>query len=1064
MYTKKHYKMPILASAIASIMLTGCGSSESHEEPKNNNQTIVDQGVTPTAPDKATPQPAPDNQTPEPTPPVVTISGPSDVQEKAAFSLTLSAQDDGEIKSIAWTHDASIDLEKVTDNTGNATFTVPDINQDHVVNFTVTVIDDEDEKVEQVHTVNINRITESLTVQGVVTDSPIQHAKVQLVAGEQHVDVIANEKGEYLATIEVDETEVDEMLKIVALGSDAQPEVEFVSQLGTIGALKAQAGDDGVLNNEENFSVNVTNVTTAEYALLQRTGIDLVSDERLNDALQAVDGESMLTLATLIKVIVDSENYSLPEGVSSTLALVSNEEKASEFEQMVKSSNSAYFSEVKKQILDDKNLTSNAVVSLQGDYLLYQSKYYNTSAYHLSLDENGQGKFVAETAVAVSKLSLIDGLSVMELEEPVTLYTSRRVKRDENGAEVVDEQGNRVYASVVHKSSKLSIDTLRASNGSSIIELNTHTQEFVDGELNQEAQLDTLDIYRLMDKQSIPSLTADEVVGKTWLIQLFDRDFVSQDQTIKRYMFNEDGSVTSNIAGETATWQLQGNALVVSIESGEGAKVLQLWPTNAGSIGVTLVAKETHKVDDENERSVSYGGIMVAKQSDLTVTAEQIAGRWTGFIGRTQALHELRISEKLDVRVGASGSTRYRHGKLENNHFYREYFRDNLFRVCEQVTEGCELTAYMEYEFLAVEGSDYLVYRRMVEQVGTEQEGQTREGIYHYIYTPEYTYKQFSSEMLSDFTRFYVESEMGSSPTIEISREQGFNNDEFISTITRNNASYPVQIVNGLLQYSDGDTEMQVSLLEETDNFISVCVYELEAGCSDDKHQTWYTKPGAVPRQRSHLLDTTQFNSKHYSIEQMINGKVAFRRTSSTEWDMDYALSNGKITLTGAPVTDIPDYFLEVLSKVEIEEQNENVVLTVTTDRYSDGQLSEQTTTEEVLSKVDAKQGLNVSKDEIIGTWSVEKYYEFGNELSTYHFEDGVGYSLSENGNRSEFTWDIDGNVLTLTFDFPWVYRFTLTKKVSDGFQLIHQMGDLHQLSYYATYFNHGAVSKMTKQ
>ncbi|KZN48434.1 COG1470 family protein [Pseudoalteromonas luteoviolacea] len=1043
MYIKQYYKMPILASTVVSLILTGCGGSSSKEEEKLNAPAAVAEQVSPELAPELAPEPTPEpTPEPEPTPAPLTftVTGPSEVQEKTDFSLTLAVEGEGTIESVDWTHDSSLNLAMSEESDHSVKFSVPDINQDHTVSFTVTAISDSEEKIEQVHSVTLKRITKSLSLQGIVTDSPIQHAQVKLFAGESSVEVEANEFGEYTAALEVDESEIDEMIKVVAVGSSTQPEVEFVSQLGTFSALLEQAGDDAILSKSENFSVNVTNVTTAEFALLQRTDIEITDDESLREALLAVDGDEMLNLATVIKVIVDSEDYDLPEGVSSTLELVSNEEQAEMFKAALQSNNPTYFDQVKKQILDDDSLTSKDLTALQGDFLLYHPKYHNHYAYHLSLDESGQGQFVAQNSVEVTKVSYVDEKYVVELAEPAILYRSERYKRDENDEVILDEDNVPLNAQIAWKSSKLSLEVLHVNQGANIVELNTYAQEYVDGELNSAANLNTKYTYRLLDKKLTEPLKREELVGKIWLIEADSKDFRLPDRAINRYVFNEDGTATIEGQDGNTVWELDGNSLVIVHKNEESEVSTQYWFTKSIASGFYIVAKEQQLEEGTVSNSASLLGIMFPKQPDLNVTEEQLIGKWTGFIGRTQSLHDLRVFPDLNVKVGVAELTPYAHGKLENNRFYRQWYRSTTdFSTCYELTSNCELSALMEYEFLSIEDNNYVVYRKVVEHPGTAEQNVSYAGLFHYHYTSENEYSAFNAIMLGGNTTFFVESEIGDSPTIFIRTD---DNDDYV--IGLNGADYPMSIVDGYLQYTVEGIVNRISWLNESDDYIEVCVFEASQGCQEHNKQVWFYKPEALPRKKSYFFDKRDVDSIHYTLEQRWDESVEFKSAYEFDSSMNAEVVGGKIILTVPQDAYTPDYAFERIDRVEIEDVGEKSKLTITWNSYDFGQIQSSLITQSIKDKVDARNGIQILPEDMIGQWSIPNHY-----LYTYYFEDGEGYKVNNfDDQREEFTWSLDGgNVLNLVYNYYHVERITVVDDIEVGYQFIMEFGNTHPYS-----------------
>jgi hypothetical protein len=200
----------------------------------------------------------------------------------------------------------------------------------------------------------------SVTITGLVTDKIISNAEVKITVGENEFLETADENGVYTITITVDESLINQLVQIRAIGdSNINPEVEFVSQLGSLSSLIEQAGEDGNLTQKDNFGVNVTNVTTAEYALLSRDGEIPTTDTELKTAISALNSDEKNTLAALIKIVVDNENHKLPTGVT-TLNLVNESAIATAFEQDVISQDPTLIAKTISSIVNDNSLTSES--------------------------------------------------------------------------------------------------------------------------------------------------------------------------------------------------------------------------------------------------------------------------------------------------------------------------------------------------------------------------------------------------------------------------------------------------------------------------------------------------------------------------------------------------------------------------------------------------------------------------------------------------------------------------------------------------------------------------------
>ncbi|WP_394203012.1 carboxypeptidase-like regulatory domain-containing protein [Shewanella waksmanii] len=154
------------------------------------------------------------------------------------------------------------------------------------------------------------------TLTGLITDEPIPYATVSVTIGGQTYTTTADANGAY--SLDIVTANLDELLVIEssAINEQTGDEINFVNMVGSFSR---------VLSDPD--PVNVTNVTTASYALVVEAngGSAPTTAEELATAETAVDATELFELAAVIKLIVDDPNYSLPDGYDSVLDLVSDE-------------------------------------------------------------------------------------------------------------------------------------------------------------------------------------------------------------------------------------------------------------------------------------------------------------------------------------------------------------------------------------------------------------------------------------------------------------------------------------------------------------------------------------------------------------------------------------------------------------------------------------------------------------------------------------------------------------------------------------------------------------------
>lgn len=370
----------------------------------------------------------------------IAAASSAEVQEQTSFSIRAdvsgSASDSSDVSFTAsWSiTDAPAGFEMPltvedldADNKSIIRFTTPDVDQDTNITISITaaISGQSDTQIEKDIVVTITA-NQEVVISGAVVDEPIPNAAVQIVIGETTYNVVADANGEYELSVEYPDPSV--MTLVTASGAEGQEEVLFKSYLGTGTKLLEQSGDDGVLNKDENFWVNVTNVTTAEFVLVQDALADgevIESEEDLQEAREELDEDEVLEVAAIIKVIVDNDDVDLPEGIDNVLDLVSDETATEEFVEELEEENPGIIEETIEDIETDGNLTEPDVATggLVGDDGSVTLKDFegNESETTVVLGES----FTSENAIGVYDLLVeVTEEGVTEQEEIIVTIAS----------------------------------------------------------------------------------------------------------------------------------------------------------------------------------------------------------------------------------------------------------------------------------------------------------------------------------------------------------------------------------------------------------------------------------------------------------------------------------------------------------------------------------------------------------------------------------------------------------------------------------------------------------------
>jgi len=816
----------LLAAVFGTLFLVGCGGGGSS-----------DSGTKPDPVD-------PVNQSP-----TVSISADSEGTEQTSFKLSAVAGDsDGSIASYSWTSDASFDFAQSGGLTSaEATFQTPDIDADTTVNFTVTVTDNDGATASAKHSVIFKRNVSTVTITGIVTDQPIANAELEINVGSDVFSVNADPTGRYTIELVVDESASEKLVLVKAKGLDStNPGVVFVSQLSSIQALLEQAGEDNTLDSEDNFGVNITNVTTAEYALLTRNNEEPQSVEELNAAFLNVDADEKILLATLIKIIVDNADYVLPEGVENTLDLVSDEDTAKSFEDEVNEKDPDLIEETKEEIKKDENLVSDSDEPIVGDFIVNSPRYYNNDAYHLVLASDGTGELNANTSSTLT-MSKESGVYTLALANSVVTYTDEY------------NDGNESYIAQT-KLTDISFQVLAENEVFRTIEVTQTTQRTLDYQNGSEPVVEPSSTRtyttNLIDKTKTIALNTAELTENTWILDLRDNDYdsASSDDEPETLRFYADG--TGDVTGESSevfSWVLNDTKLSISYDENGETGLIEFWFTKALSAGYQVVALDT----SFDEPSNTLTGLMI-KKANVTTTDEDIIGRWHGFVGTSQS-YDLNIYPDGSVAIGLGYSSFQGHiedGNFSRKRFYSETY--GLVSSCDGFADDCYLESEMQHEFINIIGSTYYIIRTLTYYTMAGEAYDEVKSVFIYEYSKDLSYSAFTEELLEGSILFYKDD--SSSDAIymqyndlgEVEYVVSFDGVEHIATFNDGVLSYQV----------DGNTWF-VELVSADENAVTICRYQQGSSCSADTQISYLPKRPKVtltvnPSQNGNLSPTSQ--------------------------------------------------------------------------------------------------------------------------------------------------------------------------------------------------------------
>ncbi|WP_143474497.1 Ig-like domain-containing protein [Pseudoalteromonas sp. PAB 2.2] len=811
-----HFKQLLLATSLVGLTACGGSGSDSDEDKK---------------------PPVAENKSP-----TVSISSDETLTEGSELTLLATATDsDGTISTYAWSQISGPDLALSGSDSSSLTITAPAIEDDADVVLSVTVTDDDGATANAQVTIQLKRKVLSVTITGIVTDEPIINSNVAVQIGDELFEITADEQGRYRVDVEVDDSFANKLVKLVALGDNAiNPGVEFVSQLKSIATLISQAGEDGTLSKEENFGVNITNVSTAEFALISRDNDTVDSEDALDKALLAIDADEKLLLSALIKIIVDNPDYSLPEGVESTLDLVSDSEGIDDFINTVNSQDPALIETVKETIKDDEELVDNSFGSVVGDYVVMAPKYYTRfGAGQINFNPDGTGSYVFINFNASFSWTQDNDVVSITVPEPVKVscYFDVGTVTQEEMCEYLTDLDMRIL---------LENDANRTVELYSAFETkNESTTEIISTE--------ELTANRtLIDKTQTLNVAAADLVG-SWYVDNTS-DFYGYSSAVN-FNLVEGGTgtlINNSNAPVEITWSVSDNQLMISSTDESLTFDYSFWFIKSMNVGYQFAASLMSKTDDS---SITSTGLFV-KDNTLQLTNSDVLGKWTIYQGVNSAQPDLHYDVYDDGLMNFSLNQHYRSWQINSEGVFvrNNYYTDTggISATCDKPDNSCPVYTEFTQQLLAKDGEHFFTYRkyRAFEMDGTEMPGYYASHIREFSVSSDYGVSRFApywwEHMYAEddtsyryFSNFYTPKELGVE-TIELATITDKSSDAFEYSIATTyqgafmQNSYALQ--NGKLM----SNEWVFEVVEFDRDFLTVCVYSQGSSCTEDAKQAWY--------------------------------------------------------------------------------------------------------------------------------------------------------------------------------------------------------------------------------
>ncbi|MCF6442664.1 hypothetical protein L1077_24890 [Pseudoalteromonas luteoviolacea] len=607
--------------------------------------------------------------------PVLTIEAKEHAIEQSSFSVKADVATSKEITSFEWTSNAPDYVEVTGFNTDTLIISSGDINEDIPITFNLTITDETGGKAMSSTSVVIKAFAQQLKISGKVTDQPIENANIKAQIGDKVFTAVANSLGEYTLAINLEQGEeayANELVKLSATGQDKQSFVEFVSQLGSLSQLSVAAGDDEVLNVEEQFGVNVTNVTTAEFVLLSKFDDAFNSIELLEQRKLGVSAKEKLDIATLLKAIVDNDSVTLPEGYATTLELVKDDNVVTQYLTQLKEEQPELIDRTIDALKSDTDLLQPAEIILDEVLWVTEPDFQYGIYFGLELNDDNTGYYILNERHKVS-WERENNRVVVTFLEPVTLN----------------------YNAYMDEYHFLELNRIELDFYAQNAHFNSTTVTFI-GDAYVDSKLQTRQFSfhsQTYTKSSFAQLSQPTLEGTWSLHKIID----GTEDAYYEYEFDENGIATNLQSSEQSKWQISGNEL--SFQQDNRTQILQLIAHN--EFGYHFMGRTI----ENDQITQSYNAYMV-KHQDVSFESFDYQRTWVSL--KDTHNNVFKIDEQGLVHYGLNTGRQYSLESGELVSYTYSFDGQRRYMACEN-SELCVRTTEYSYKLLAVSGDTIAV-------------------------------------------------------------------------------------------------------------------------------------------------------------------------------------------------------------------------------------------------------------------------------------------------------------------------------------------------------------------
>lgn len=453
-------------------------------------------------------------------------------------------------------------------------------------------------------------VINTLTISGQLVADSLAGATIEVTAGNQHFTAVADSQQKYSITLEVTETNKNAPIVISAQGINSNAWIKLASLLPSVISAKKLAGSNGILDASEFIGVNLSPLSTAEYALAKAFNNDINTDAERTTALLNVSAQQQLDSASVLTLLFTDIDFNLPKSAATTLDFLLNDNTRNSYVNILKSryeSNSNDLTESTASILSDNNQLKPSTDAFDGTYFIEGDDS------HLVLYMKKEGTGMLHANSNPNSLN-IDASNTTTFKDIPFSWVKKGNKLQISFAAPINYGKTNEICGYSYQTNTYACKTfdiiLNSITLMLISENDVSTLASVTRDISRKSQDGSIEkildvTYTKLNNASVfQALSASDLINKEWYTNN------------SSYVFNADLSVkqTNLLTGELKTlpWKLENNLLLID----NGA--IEIWPTYKHEAGFNF--KEV--------RPAAVGKKLMVQRLPVTMTNSNWEGRW----------------------------------------------------------------------------------------------------------------------------------------------------------------------------------------------------------------------------------------------------------------------------------------------------------------------------------------------------------------------------------------------------------------------------------------------------